>query len=126
VLQHYFLRAGSALTAEIGLKNTISIHFFHYATVKEWRWLFGLQNNLDFKGIRLSVFSIGTQNISYRHDFLAKTGNSARFMVSNSRFNGLRDEADLEFVLTGYDQEWSIWEENDTSAIYCLNNLRHI
>jgi hypothetical protein len=92
-------------------------------TVKEWRWLLGLQNNLDFKGIRLSVFSIGTQNISYRHDFLAKTGNShisARFMVSNSRFNGLRDEADREFVLTGYDQEWSIWEENDTSAIYCL------
>lgn len=80
----------------------------HDMTVKEWRWLLGLQNHLDYQGIRLSVFSIGTQQIGCQHDYLAKTGNahiSARFLVANSRFHGIRDKDELKFVLEGYDRE---------------------
>lgn len=83
-------------------------------TLREWQWLLGLQNILDFEGFRLSVFSIGTQQIGYQHDYLAKSGNAhiaARFFVSHSRFHGLRDSDELNFVLEGYDQE-SEWPAN--------------
>jgi len=80
-------------------------------TLKEWHWLLGLQNILDNDGYRLSVFSVGTQQIGYQHDYLAKSGNAhiaARFFVLHSRFYGLRDVEELSFVLDGYDQdsEW--------------------
>ena len=77
-------------------------------TMREWQWLLGLQNVLDYDGFRLSVFSIGTQQIGYQHDYLAKSGNShiaARFFVLHSRFHGLRDVDELGFVLEGYDRE---------------------
>lgn len=77
-------------------------------TLREWQWLMGLQNILDLDGYRLSVFSIGTQQIGYQHDYLAKTGNAhiaARFFVSNSPFHGLRGIDELRFVLEGYDRE---------------------
>ena len=80
----------------------------HDMTIKEWRWLLGLQNQLDFEGIRLSVISIGTQQMGYQHDFLAKTGNahlSARFLVLHSPFHGLREVDELKYVLHGYDLE---------------------
>lgn len=77
-------------------------------TLREWQWLLGLQNILDYDGFRLSVFSIGTQQMGYQHDFLAKSGNAhiaARFFVLHSRFHGLRDRQELKFVLEGYDRE---------------------
>jgi hypothetical protein len=83
-------------------------------TLREWQWLLGLQNILDFEGLRLSVFSIGTQQIGYQHDYLAKTGNAhiaARFFVLHSKFHGLRGSDELKFVLKGYDQE-SEWPRN--------------
>lgn len=83
-------------------------------TIKEWKWLLGLQNHLDQRGFRFSIFSIGTQQLGYKHDYLAKTGNShisSRFLVANSKFFGLRDEAELKYVLEGYDRE-SEWPDN--------------
>lgn len=82
-------------------------------TLREWQWLLGLQNILDYQGFRLSVFSIGTQQIGYQHDYLAKSGNAhiaARFFVLHSKFHGLRDSAELNFVLEGYDHE-SEWPD---------------
>lgn len=82
-------------------------------TLREWQWLLGLQNVLDYDGFRLSVFSIGTQQIGYQHDYLAKSGNAhiaARFFVLNSQFHGLRDSDELQFVLEGYDRE-SEWPQ---------------
>lgn len=77
-------------------------------TLREWQWLLGLQNVLDYDGFRLSVFSIGTQQIGYQHDYLAKSGNAhiaARFFVLHSKFHGLRGQEELKFVLEGYDRE---------------------
>ncbi|NGM88078.1 ATP-binding protein [Parapusillimonas sp. SGNA-6] len=88
-------------------------------TLREWQWLLGLQNVLDYDGFRLSVFSIGTQQIGYQHDYLAKSGNAhiaARFFVLHSKFHGLRDCDELNFVLQGYDQE-SEWP-NDSGKSY--------
>ncbi|WP_456184913.1 ATP-binding protein [Advenella kashmirensis] len=90
-------------------------------TLREWQWLLGLQNVLDYDGFRLSVFSIGTQQIGYQHDYLAKSGNAhiaARFFVLHSRFHGLRHVDELSFVLEGYDQE-SEWPTG--SGISYLN-----
>lgn len=80
-------------------------------TVKEWGWLHGLQNDLDFEGFRLSVFSIASHQIAYQYDLLASAHFShyaARFMVAHWRFPGLSCEAEVEFVLNGYDtdSEW--------------------
>lgn len=80
-------------------------------TYKEWKWLTGLQNKLDWDGFRLSVFSVGTQQLGYKHSLLGKSGNAhvaARFMVENARFHGLCSVEDLHFVLRGYDEdsEW--------------------
>lgn len=79
--------------------------------LQEWKWLTGLQNALDNGGFNLSVFSVGTHQLGYQHEYLASTGNAhiaARFMAAHSRFHGLRIAAELEFVLTGYDidSEW--------------------
>jgi hypothetical protein len=80
-------------------------------TYNEWKWLTGLQNKLDWDGFRLSVFSVGTQQLTYKHALLGKSGNAhvaARFMVESARFHGIRSEAELEYVLNGYycDSEW--------------------
>lgn len=88
-------------------------------TLREWQWLLGLQNILDYDGFRLSVFSIGTQQIGYQHDYLAKSGNAhiaARFFVLHSKFHGLRDCDELNFVLEGYDRE-SEWP-NESGKSY--------
>lgn len=82
-------------------------------TLREWHWLLGLQNTLDHAGFRLSVFSVGTQQIGYQHDYLAKSGNihiAARFFVLHSRFHGLRGLEEFQFVLEGYDRE-SEWPQ---------------
>jgi hypothetical protein len=80
-------------------------------TYNEWQWLTGLQNKLDFAGYRLSVFSIGTQQMAYQHNLLGNSGNAhvaARFMVESARFHGISDIEQLEYVLNGYDcdSEW--------------------
>jgi len=80
-------------------------------SLREWKWLVGLQNKLDDKGILLSVFSVGTHQLGYRHEYLASTGNAhvaARFMAAHARFHGIRAIEEAAFVLNGYDvdSEW--------------------
>lgn len=83
----------------------------HGLTLREWQWLTGLQNALDHQGYLLSVFSIGTHQLGYQHEYLGSTGNAhvaARFMTAHARFHGLRSEEEVLYVLTGYDDdsEW--------------------
>lgn len=90
-------------------------------TFNEWKWLLGLQNTLDYEGYQLSVFSIGTHQLSYRHDFMALTGNAhiaARFLVHHARFSGLNSIDEIRYVLRGYDED-SEWPEK--SGISFLN-----
>jgi hypothetical protein len=83
----------------------------HDMTLKEWKWLLGLQNSLDDQGIRFSVISIGSYGLQYQPDYLARTGNAhiaARFYACDTRFHGIRSRSELGYVLTGYDldSEW--------------------
>ncbi|AYM76580.1 ATP-binding protein [Janthinobacterium agaricidamnosum] len=80
-------------------------------TLHEWKWLVGLQNRLDYSGILLSVFSIGSHQLGYRHEYLASTGNAhiaARFMAAHARFHGIRTLEEIRYVLNNYDvdSEW--------------------
>ncbi|ARP86652.1 ATP-binding protein [Bordetella genomosp. 9] len=80
-------------------------------TFVEWKWLLGLQNALDYEGYLLSIFSVGSHQLNYRHEYLASSGNAhvaARFMAAHAQFHGLRSAAELAYVLTGYDtdSEW--------------------
>lgn len=80
-------------------------------TLQEWNWLVGLQNDLDRKGYLMTVFSIATHPMGYKHDYMAHTGNShiaARFMLSSAQFHGLKSVEELGFALNGFDEdsEW--------------------
>lgn len=83
-------------------------------TLKEWKWLLGLQNSLDDQGIRFCVISIGSYGLQYQPDYLARTGNAhiaARFYACDTRFHGIRSRSELGYVLTGYDLD-SEWPKN--------------
>jgi len=78
----------------------------HDVTLYEWQWLVGLQNRLDWEGFMLTVFSIGSHQLGYKHDYLASTGNAhvaARFMAAHAKYHGIRGVPDLKYVLGGYD-----------------------
>jgi hypothetical protein len=80
-------------------------------TLKEWKWLLGLQNQLDYEGYQLSVFSVGSHQLGYKHEYLANTGNphvAARFMAGHARYNGIRSVDEIRYVMNGYDidSEW--------------------
>jgi hypothetical protein len=75
---------------------------------KEWKWLVGLQNSLDLLGYHLCVISVGTQQMGYRHEFMAVSGNAhvaSRFFAVHARFHGVQTVEELEYVLNGYDLE---------------------
>jgi len=83
----------------------------HAMTLAEWEWLLGLQNVLDDQGIRLTVFSIGSHELRFKPDYLARTGNAhiaARFFARDTRFHGIASVEELGYVLNGYDidSEW--------------------
>ena len=80
-------------------------------TIREWNWLLGLQNAMDWDGYRLSVFSIASHQMDYTYELLGKTNFAhvaARFMVAHWQFPGIRSVEEVEFVLQGYDvaSEW--------------------
>lgn len=80
----------------------------HDVTLNEWKWLLGLQNELDFEGYRFSVFSIGSHQIGFKPDYFARTGNAhivARFFCADARFHGISNSEELAFVLNGYDED---------------------
>ncbi len=77
-------------------------------TVREWKWLLGLQNTLDWEGFRLSVFSIASHQMGYQYELMGHADHAhvaARFLVAHWPFPGLSSEAELAFVLQGYDTE---------------------
>ncbi len=80
-------------------------------TFREWNWLLGLQNALDWEGYRLSVFSIASHQLDYTYELLGKADHAhvaARFMVAHWPFPGITSAEEIEFVLQGYDEasEW--------------------
>jgi AAA domain len=89
----------------------LSIDEAHEMTLKEWKWLLGLQNTLDDQDIRFCVISIGSYGLQYQPDYLARTGNphiAARFFACDTRFRGITSAMELGYVLNGYDvdSEW--------------------
>ena len=80
-------------------------------TFKEWKWLVGLHNALDWQEIRLTLISIGSHQMGYRHELMSVSGNAhvaARFMACYAQFHGIRSLPELKYVLRGYDEasEW--------------------
>lgn len=78
----------------------------HEVTLAEWKWLLGIQNDLDNAGYRFSVFSIGSHQVAYQPDYMARTGNAhlaVRFFASDARFRGVLNVDELKYVLNGYD-----------------------
>ena len=76
-------------------------------SLNEWKLLVGLQNELDYSGYLLSVFSVGSHQMSYKHEYMAHSGNAhvaSRFLAANTRFHGLQGCDELEYVLRGYDE----------------------
>lgn len=83
----------------------------HAMTVREWTWMLGLHNALDWDGYRLSVFSVASHQMGYQYQLLARADYAhvaARFLVAHWPFPGLASEDEIEFVLQGYDtvSEW--------------------
>jgi hypothetical protein len=81
--------------------------------LNEWQWLLGLQNELDLEGYRLSIISIGSHQMSFQPNFLARTGDAhivTRFLLQSAQFHGIRSLKELEYVLEGYDVD-SEWPE---------------
>lgn len=86
----------------------------HEVTLKEWKWLLGLQNSLDDEGVRLSVISIGSHGLTFQPNYLGRTGNAhiaARFFARDMKFRGLASAEELEYVFIGYDTD-SEWPKN--------------
>ena len=77
----------------------------------EYRTICNLQNALDSLGYQLTVISVGSHELTYQHEVFIQTGDIhliARFMVRDAPFRGIRNAAELRFVLDGYDAdtEW--------------------
>ena len=80
-------------------------------TFREWNWLLGLQNAMDWEGYRLSVFSIASHQMDYTYELLGQSDHAhvaARFMVAHWPFPGIGSAEEVDFVLRGYDEasEW--------------------
>lgn len=85
----------------------------HDVTLAEWKWLLGIQNDLDNAGYRFSVFSIGSHQMAFQPDYMARTGNAhiaVRFFAADVRFRGVMNVDELNYVLNGYDvdSEWPL------------------
>lgn len=80
-------------------------------THQELTWLLGLHNSLDQAGYRLTLISVGSHQMRYQYDYLARAGSAhiaARFFAVHKRFSGLTEVDQLAFALDGYDEasEW--------------------
>ncbi|WP_261214316.1 ATP-binding protein [Variovorax sp. CY25R-8] len=77
-------------------------------SLKEWTWLLGLQNALDWEDYCLSVFSVSSHQMGYQYQLMAHSDHAhvaARFMVANWQYPGLSCEGEISYVLQGYDSE---------------------
>lgn len=81
---------------------------------QEYQWLCNIHNELDRLGYRFTVVSVGSHELTYQHEVFAMAESAylmARFMVRSQMFHGIRNQAELEYVLNGYDEQ-SEWPEN--------------
>jgi len=96
-----------------GRQVVLLIDEAHDMSVKEWKWLVGLQNAMDWEGYRLSVISVGSHQLNFQPDSLGMTGNAhvaARFLMVHERFRGIRSEEETAYALNGFDtdSEWPV------------------
>lgn len=85
----------------------------HSMSEREWRWLVQLHATLEGEKVQLCVISVAAFQFNDRPRTLALTGSahvSARFMLHDWPFRGMRTPDELQFVLQGYDED-SEWPE---------------
>lgn len=80
-------------------------------TEREWIWLVQLHSRIELEGIQLAVVPVISLQFNQRPYELAHTGSahaSARFMLYEHQFHGIRSIEELKAVLLGYDEdsEW--------------------
>lgn len=76
----------------------------------EFQTLCNVSNELENIGYRLTVISVGSEELTYQHSAFIqqhKIHLMARYMVRSTRFKGISSAEELEYVLNGYDTaEW--------------------
>lgn len=85
----------------------------HSMSEREWRWLVQLHATLKIEKVQMCIISVASFQFDERPRALAMTGSahvSARFMLHEWPFRGMRNAEELKFVLQGYDQD-SEWPE---------------
>jgi hypothetical protein len=83
-----------------------------------YRVICNLDNELDRLGFKMSVVSIGSHEMSYRHEVIVHSGHihlNARYLLRNCTFRGIANLKELAAVLRAYD-ELLIWPENSNQA----------
>lgn len=80
-------------------------------TEREWIWLVQLHSRVELEGIQLAVVPVISLQFNQRPFELAHTGSahaSARFLLYEHQFHGIRNVEELRAVLLGYDEdsEW--------------------
>lgn len=80
-------------------------------TEREWIWMVQLHSRVELEGIQLAVVPVISLQFNQRPYELAHTGSahaSARFMLYEHQFHGVRGVDELRAVLLGYDEdsEW--------------------
>lgn len=89
-----------------------------YMHEQEYQWLCNIHNSLNKLGYRFTVISVGSHELTYQHEVFAMADSAyliARFMVRNQMFHGIRSEAELKYVLNGYDEQ-SEWPLNSGTS----------
>lgn len=80
-------------------------------TQREWIWMVELHSLLEKNRVRLCVFSIASLQFYDEPMAMALSGGAhvaARFMLESRQFHGVRTVEELQYVLSGYDDdtEW--------------------
>lgn len=117
--------------AKVALRNHVIlvIDEAQGLTFKEWLWLVGLYNALDKKNTRLTLISIGSHQMGYKHELMSVSGNAhvaARFMSCHAKFHGIRSQDELTYVLLGYDEasEWPAGSGTSYFAYFAPEHFR--
>lgn len=85
----------------------------HSMSEREWRWLVQLHATLKLERVQMCIISVASYQFNEVPRTLAMTGSahvSARFMLHEWPFRGMRSAGELEFILRGYDKD-SEWPE---------------
>lgn len=90
-------------------------------TEREWIWMVQLHSRVELEGIQLAVVPVISLQFNQRPHELAHTGSahaSARFMLYEHQFHGVRSADELRFVLQGYDEdsEWPVGSDTSYTA----------